>query len=112
MHMIEQQEQLSQFSFKQKGLSWGRNDKILTVRNYNKDKRQEMQQYLEKLMKPELNSCAYHKENKVFMLVLEMNKPDSACRWLDLLLEDVNFKQRFSIPGAKNGSKAKIKVRL
>lgn len=40
-----------------------------------------------------------------------MNRPDAACKWLDLLLENKGFKNKYSIPG-KGHKKAKMTINL
>ena len=40
-----------------------------------------------------------------------MNRPDSACKWLDKLLEDRKWKEKYSIPG-KGHKIAKMTVVL
>ena len=61
-------------------------------------------------MKPDLRALDFEKIDRKYGLYLQLGRPDVTCRWLDTLLGDHNIKQRFSIPGSKNGNQAKIKI--
>ena len=68
--MLDEEFTLKQFSFKAKGLVWGKNQNILTIRNYDKNKRYDMKSYIESLSKRELHSATFEKFDNAFVLAL------------------------------------------
>lgn len=110
---MEHHLELKQFGFKQKCILWGKNEGILIFKNYDSNKRHDMQKYLVTLIKEEMQNMGFQKIGKnSYVGVCLLKNNEKACIWLDRLLGNYEFKNRFGLAGSKEGKSAKMKITL
>lgn len=111
--LLQHHMELKQFGFKNGCILWGKNEGILVFRNYDRNKRKDMEKYVLNLMREEAIGMAFEKLRKDYYVgVCQVSSYEGACRWLDVLLCDYNFKNRFGIQGSKEGKAPKMKITL
>jgi hypothetical protein len=86
---------------------------MIVVKNYDKNKRQDLKAYLLALMKGDLIDITFQNVSKgIYVTVIELSNPDKACAWLDKLIVNYEMKTRFGIPGSKDRQSATMKCIL
>lgn len=111
--LFERRREFKEFGFKQNYPIWGRNEKTIVLKNYDKNKRQDMKTYLMTLMKGDIVDINFQNITKgTYVSVIYFVNPERACFWLDRLLTNYELKEKFGIPGSKDGRSAKMKCIL
>lgn len=111
--MFNRRKELKQFGFKQNCPSWGKNEKVIILKNYDKFKRLEMQAYLMTLMKGDILLLTFQNLGpKNYVAVIELSNAEKACLWLDKLITNLELKSKYGIPGSKENNAPKMKCIL
>ncbi len=81
--------------------------------NYDRNKKNELKNFIISLMKEELADIEFIKEKNQYALMCRLKSPHLACRWLDEILSGKLFKN-YSIPSVGKGGNntPRIKVYL